>query len=299
MQKREGLFDRGEVIMKKCAYCKHEKKLTIEHIFPSWIVREQPDSNARFSLNEQRVTERVPTIRDVCGDCNSGQLAYLDNYVLGLYQRYFSKSVPEKGVIFEYDYDLLARWLLKVVYNSARKTKSRPDELEEMINYILGKSPRVVNLRIIGFLLKPSKLSQRMLRKLGEDYQGPITFAPRNVSITRMSFVLQGGSIVLMGRAVLLNSYCFVIVNVPEGLDRTVRRRMMSELTDQFAKKFGDITVIDPRFKKVTLLMSNMDLIEMKRDSLTIFKDAYDDYYRRREAKKPSALTNERFATKK
>lgn len=33
-------------------------------------------------------------------------------------------------------------------------------------------------------------------------------------------------------------------------------------------------------------MMSDVDLIEMKKDSLVTFKDAYDDYYRRQHVKR-------------
>src|SRR5918911_3114561 len=122
--------------MKKCAYCRLSKTLTRENVLPSWILREQPTSNVRFDLNQQRVSERVPTIRDVCPDCNNGALSILDSYALALYERYFSNEVPKQGVLFEYDYDMLARWLLKVAFNSARKANSRPDELEQFTSYI-------------------------------------------------------------------------------------------------------------------------------------------------------------------
>lgn len=51
--------------VRKCAYCRLERRLTREHVIPSWIIREQPDSNVRFDLTQLRVSERVPTIRDV------------------------------------------------------------------------------------------------------------------------------------------------------------------------------------------------------------------------------------------
>lgn len=204
--------------MKKCAYCRLAKRLTREHVIPSWIIREQPDSDVRFDLSQQRVSERVPTIRDVCSDCNSGALSTLDSYALTLYDRYFSNKVPNCGVVFEYDYDLFARWLLKVAFNSARKTNSRPDELEPFADYILGKIPRPLNFRILCFLLRPIIITQAMRRRLDRDYQGPNSVAPKNISITRL---FEGSSRRVKCSDGTCRAYQFVLFRNPYGTLRT------------------------------------------------------------------------------
>ena len=158
--------------MKKCAYCNQFKRLTREHLIPAWVPREQPTSNVRFDLNQERVSERVPTIRDVCSDCNNGPLSM---------------------------------------------------------------------------------------------YRGPESVAPKNISVTRLFKILPDGLNLLMGRAVQINSYCFAIITLPGELPRQSRRRLMTELTNEFVKKFGHLQTVDPRFKKMRLMIGDVDLIEMKK----------------------------------
>lgn len=80
-----------------------------------------------------------PTIKDVCIDCNNGSLSKLDEYAVNLYDRYFHQLVePGDLVTFEFDFDLLARWLLKIVYNHARARKWEFKPSREILDYILA-----------------------------------------------------------------------------------------------------------------------------------------------------------------
>jgi hypothetical protein len=277
--------------MKKCVYCGENNKLSREHIFPRWVLKRQPNSEARFARHENRVSERVPTIRDVCASCNNGALSELDNYVLKLYNTYFERIVPTNGqVLFEYDYDLLARWLLKVMYNSARKNNTRPDELEPFTDYILGKSDRLANFRVFSLLIIPHKLSSAELKNLAKEHEGITEITPRNISVTQFGGQIAEDNMLVLGRAVLINSYCFVVTILPFGMPRISRRRVMQDITDNFKQRYKGIQIIDPRFSRIKLIASDIDIIAMKKDSLSIFKEAYDEYRERRGRKKMSSI---------
>jgi hypothetical protein len=273
--------------MKKCVYCGENKKLSREHIFPRWIIKRQPSSDVRFARHENRVSERVSTIKDVCASCNNGVLSELDNYALELYDSYFERVVPIKGrVLFNYDYDLLARWMFKVLYNSARKNNTRPDELEPFKEYILGTSTRPMNFRIFSLLLRPHKLSSRVVAKLAKEHEGVTEILPRNISITQIGVQISEDNMLVLGRAVLINSYCFVVSILPSDIPRQFRRKLMKEITDNFKERYKGIQIIDPRLNRARLTTSIIDIVDMKKDSLSIFKEAYNDYFERSRRKK-------------
>ena len=100
--------------------------------------------------NQKRPRRSLNTIKDVCLDCNNGALTSLDAYACQLYDRYFQKFVRAgQSTAFDYHYDLLVRWLLKVSYNSARVHKSPDlDALARCTDYILHSAPRPPGLAV-------------------------------------------------------------------------------------------------------------------------------------------------------
>lgn len=64
-------------------------------------------------------------ISDVCGPCNNGPLSALDAYGVELYDKYFSNYyLGDEPLTFKYDYQRLAKWLLKLSFNAARANQS-------------------------------------------------------------------------------------------------------------------------------------------------------------------------------
>ena len=67
-----------------------------------------------------------PTIKDVCPKCNNDVLSKLDSYGLELYKRCFYRIADAgESVTFDYDYERLLRWILKLNFNSARRKQCR------------------------------------------------------------------------------------------------------------------------------------------------------------------------------
>jgi hypothetical protein len=110
----------------KCAYCDAPGSLTREHLWPAALHRRrvQADNDGRSLFWLRRIDTVIssePTIRDVCATCNNVHLSALDDYITGLFDRAFIHiPVRYERVLFEYDYHLLKRWLLKLCFNSAR-----------------------------------------------------------------------------------------------------------------------------------------------------------------------------------
>lgn len=68
----------------KCLFCKEEKRLTAEHVFPDWMKEIVPQyqyvMNQITGLNEKKWTSKPfeHTAKVVCGDCNNGWMSKLE-----------------------------------------------------------------------------------------------------------------------------------------------------------------------------------------------------------------------------
>ena len=109
-----------------CVYCGQTAPLTREHIWPKWL-HDTGEYSLKYHSKPDKVLPSEHVIKDVCSQCNNGQLSELDSYAKSLHQRYFNKDYQSiKKEIFKYDFEKLSKWLLKVSYNSARAAGS-PD----------------------------------------------------------------------------------------------------------------------------------------------------------------------------
>jgi hypothetical protein len=115
--------------------------MTREHVIPRWYL--DPKRN-RESTN---FLERAPTrwvnsdfvVRDVCQVCNGGSLSQLDEYARDTWRYGLRAGDSERdGVVLSADYKLLARWLLKVSFNSARAHNTDLNILADYAAAILG-----------------------------------------------------------------------------------------------------------------------------------------------------------------
>lgn len=110
--------------MKTCAYCGTTNPLTKEHIWPKGIINRVPSYIGRYTERANKVQAGELVIKDVCQFCNNGSLSKLDDYLCNLFDSSFKDFVREyETVNFAYDYDLLARVLLKLSFNTARASK--------------------------------------------------------------------------------------------------------------------------------------------------------------------------------
>jgi hypothetical protein len=97
----------------------------------------------------------APRIKDVCAKCNNVVLSRLDTYGLQLYRDSFSRIFErEQSVCFEYDYDKLLRWLLKLNYNSGRANRAEDTEhLKKLRWYMIGERKRPKRISLFVTLL--------------------------------------------------------------------------------------------------------------------------------------------------
>lgn len=115
----------------KCAYCNEDKyKLTREHVIPDCFLKgmNRKATTAWLDKAPKRVIKGDIVIKDVCEKCNNEDLSTLDNYAYKFITSYNGKINHNiKKIFFKYNFNMLSRWLLKVVYNSARTNNSKYD----------------------------------------------------------------------------------------------------------------------------------------------------------------------------
>jgi len=124
--------------------------------------------------------------------------------------------MPDASLEFNYDYDLLARWLLKTAYNSSRGAKHHEDAeaLSQYTHYMLGDDPRPRTLSVCLLLVAPyeAKESETSLNELdgrnvitkdGQKFFQPQLVGSRGVQFSASE--LEGSTTHL----ILLNSFFF------------------------------------------------------------------------------------------
>lgn len=135
---------KGEFIfMKQCSYCGMQAtSFTKEHIIPSGLLEMYPDQDVTFNTTTTKSRmykdNQGQSIKDVCANCNNNLLGKLDAYGVRLIRQYFlSKYAENSSINMEYDYHLLQRWLLKIIYNSIRSAGIESNWFNDEIQYII------------------------------------------------------------------------------------------------------------------------------------------------------------------
>ncbi|GLO12091.1 hypothetical protein PPUJ20028_06720 [Pseudomonas putida] len=150
-----------------CAYCKQEAPATREHVIPAFIYRFQKQLEANvIGWNEvaKKMVGGEHQVKDVCGACNSGVLSSLDAYGKsfltsnGFLTQNYSKLYAE----LTFDYDQLARWLLKISFNSTRTDRGHSHLFERFIPFILNgaPAPSKADFAIVSTLAAPLTIKQ-------------------------------------------------------------------------------------------------------------------------------------------
>jgi len=235
-------------MIRVCAFCKRQSRLTQEHLFPKSLLNHKkderkPDRSKRFLAKINKFVDGELTIGDVCAVCNNGVLSNLDGYFNEIYKRYICNYVAlGQSKRFTYDFDRLARWLLKISYNHARVHDS-PDRssLEKCVDFILHGKPKPKGLSIFLLLVTPHKIKDPMvLRPSLRDIK---EIKPDVLRATRGD-VYSPNSGKIIFRIVHINSYFFLCL-VPD------------QESYRAAQWYGDLKGIKKRYPGIYQLRSN------------------------------------------
>lgn len=129
--------------MKRCAYCNNEfeaKDFSREHVIPNGLLKLFPDQNITFTEEKAYKDNFGLVKKDVCTKCNNEELSELDDYGVNMIKENFlGKFGLEDTVYIKFNYNLLSRWLLKILYNNERVIGKSIDWFKNNIDYIMGK----------------------------------------------------------------------------------------------------------------------------------------------------------------
>lgn len=199
----------------KCAYCEAEGKMSREHVIPKGFI-EHMNTGKKYAWLDKAPTRLINaelTVKDVCAVCNNGELSLLDSYGLKLILKYNEQIfLQTKKIYFKYDYDMLARWLLKVCYNSARANDTKYDiELyEKNVDYIMNKGIAKTCISVFAMYIGTSCFGEEFeqvcqhIRKEREYEIDWFRIAPFRM-IDEMVFYCAS-------RCIIINSFAFLIV---------------------------------------------------------------------------------------
>jgi hypothetical protein len=255
-----------------CAYCDTAAPMTREHVWPACFLERFGRRVAKFSVRASKVHGADYVVRDVCTECNSKRLAELDSYFCTLHDKYFAELRDFNAVVrFEYDFDLLARALLKIAYNTARAGVSDPAPLANVRRFIIGQEAPPHQLAIFIELLSPTIL---------EDCRGPVITTrkvfPQMFRSALTEFSSPGGDDVLT-RIVGVNSFFFHLVVPREPMLVTA----FEEIVSAFGSSIQGLVRLEPLLGQVTVATSPQDGPGSFLPHLEAFRDQYGAYFAR------------------
>ena len=150
--------------------------MTREHIIPKSIINlfqsaNQTDGMQFIPKSGGKYIDGESTIKDVCATCNNEILGRLDEYASTKFAPQCIELMEEGQTRrLEYDYALLARWLLKIAFNSSRVSNSDTELLKPYREFIKGNSKLPKRLTIFATAIKPYHLSQEHQVQFEEKY---------------------------------------------------------------------------------------------------------------------------------
>lgn len=265
-----------------CAYCGRPRRLSREHLFPAWLYERTREYGVQYHAPApDKLVSGEQKIGDVCRTCNSGSLSTLDGYVRQVYDTYFARVVRDgESVQFSYDYDQLARWLLKISYNHARANRaSDVQRLAECSTYILHGHPRPQHLAVFVRLIIPQQLSQ-----LAAEEQQAVQAAHPGITemlplTTSIAVGQPSGYSVQFDvcRRIELNSYQFFLLIADESMrsQAVVTTVERERALDEFQEDTPGAVLLTPNANSILLNASSVTVFDVV--NLHILKN-YDLY---------------------
>lgn len=237
---------------RNCAFCGGKADLSREHLFPRCLYeRIGTTLLENVSGKTEKVVTSEPTIRDVCRTCNGGPLSLLDSYACTLYDKYLGVLVRSGEIKFEYDFDLLLRWLLKIGYNTARARTWPFTFPEELKHYVLGRNDRPAGAHVLVQLIIPTKVEPG--RIAGHPTTTEVPPIPNRVALLDARR-LPGFVLAFM---VSVYSYYFYVLRDDPASELRLRKRILKH----FIRLLPGAYELRPQKKRAVLFASSLDFI--------------------------------------
>lgn len=257
---------------KQCAYCGTTgHKITNEHVIPDAIAKTLPNRRTFHTVKEV-FFDSDARINDTCERCNNVKLGELDNRVATVLKPHLGMGKWLRDVDFnltlQIDWQTLARWLLKVSFNSARAIKANDvPALVAQRKFMLGEREAPPKLLILGGLIRSHRLTPREKQILnnGQDWLDPAMNRTTQTVLPRLPDMFS------ISRAVLIQHIAFMIMKPVRGYNLGVNLRKLEQETG--------FRVIERQAKDVTLHPIKGDALEHFEASLLDKFDAYRKEY--------------------
>lgn len=262
-------------MLASCAYCDAVGPLTKEHVWPECFLSRMGREAAHFSHQSGRAHGSDYVVGDVCENCNNSLLSKLDVYFCQLYDEYFAEARRASSTVrFAYDYDLLARALLKISYNSARAAGSDDSYLRPLRAYILLGQSRPTQLAVFGELVSPTVIIDPT------EVTGVREVLPSGLYRTIISKLLtpRGGQV--RTRVVAVNSFYFHLA-IPA---RSLSSREFEEAASEIATAIPGVVRLSVGPPEIQLSSSPQDAISTVIPHVTRNMETYQEYFRKRRA---------------
>jgi len=198
--------------------------LTREEVFPKFLARQYPGYTKHLSRAFPNVVlPKSRVIRDVCGSCNNEHLSQLDDFA-SRFCRQLGLVAPGQRRQVHYDHHLLARWLWKVCYNSARSNGETLGHLQSLTPYILGRAAQPpVPQSLIAGVIRTDRCTDEERPVLHSEFLYPKGIRIGTVDMRRLPLAT-------VAALLSVNSYLFVALGWAQGVSRTQRREMVREI---------------------------------------------------------------------
>lgn len=252
---------------KECAYCGSAGSFTADHVWPSCFLDRFGRHAAHFSVRGKRVHGGDYVVNDVCEACNSKRLSPLDSYFCRLYDEYFAHLHDfDSAVELHYDFDLLARSLLKIAYNTARQGVSDPGPVAAFRGFVLGQEFRPTQLAVLAELVSPWMVPQA---------DGTICKVMPNMYRSMLGQLLYPGGERILVRIVAVNSFYFHLI-VP--LTKLAQAEFDSAVIE-FAERVKGVMQLFPDLDRVTIHTSPQDGIRSVIPQLRAYREQYLQFF--------------------
>jgi hypothetical protein len=237
-------------------------------VWPKCFLKKRDGIFAHYSPVSGKVHGADYVVRDVCEVCNNQKLSYLDAYFCLLNDKYFCKPADFGGKVhFEYDYDLLARSLLKISYNAARSASSETEPFLGLISYILEGKTKQNDFAVVAELVSPSRI---------RNSDETTTIVHPTMYRSALSKLLTPNGEASLLRLVAINSFFFHIL-----LRRKVASSVQFGLSiKELLKNVAGTVLMDPDCKAIDLATSPQDSLSSMLPLLKAKNKEYGNYFR-------------------
>ncbi|MCI5102506.1 MAG: hypothetical protein MRY60_01890, partial [Algiphilus sp.] len=248
-----------------CIYCRQNARCTREHVIPSFLY-DYVDRTAFPTLSSwnEASKSQIPVehkVKDVCAECNNRHLSALDSYGKEFLSRNnLLRPIYETRLTLNYEYEPLARWLLKIAFNASRASGIVDPISAAYTAYMLTgeSSPSAKRFFILVELLRPhlhdsiSEELQPLVNERGESN-------PFLVRLTRTIFpegLQERLSIDSVGFGGLFFHLAFIRNSVPSYEASQLKRRVLADNHWTL--------LLDRNAKQMKLQASHRNWIEMR-----------------------------------